>query len=105
LALINDTGIIVLIVAVVLLFGASQIPKVARNIAEAGKEFRKAHAEMEDAPQLTPAVSESVTADGDRVALTLAELDTLLRNRTGPPLTRRHDRTGARQEEKEPMGD
>jgi TatA/E family protein of Tat protein translocase len=47
LALINDTGIIVLLVAVALLFGASQIPKLARNLAEAGKEFRKAQAEME----------------------------------------------------------
>ena len=47
LALINDTGIIVLLVAVALLFGASQIPKLARNLGEAGKEFRKAQTEME----------------------------------------------------------
>lgn len=47
LALINDTGMIVLVVAIVLLFGASQIPKVARNIAQAGKEFRQAQAEIE----------------------------------------------------------
>jgi len=47
LALINDTGIIVLVVIVVVLFGAGQIPKIARNMAEAGKEFRKAQAEME----------------------------------------------------------
>lgn len=47
LALINDTGMLVLIAVVVVLFGASQIPKLARNLAEAGKEFRKAQAEME----------------------------------------------------------
>ncbi|MBO0714352.1 MAG: twin-arginine translocase TatA/TatE family subunit [Acidimicrobiales bacterium] len=47
LALINDTGIIVLVAVVVLLFGASQIPKLARNVAEAGREFRKAQAEVE----------------------------------------------------------
>jgi TatA/E family protein of Tat protein translocase len=47
LALINDTGIIVLLVAVALLFGASQIPKLARNLGEASKEFRKAQAEMD----------------------------------------------------------
>ena len=47
LALINDTGIIVLVVVVVVLFGAGQIPKIARNMAEAGKEFRKAQADME----------------------------------------------------------
>jgi TatA/E family protein of Tat protein translocase len=54
LGLINDTGIVVLIVAFVLLFGASQIPKVARNIAEAGKEFRKAHAELEETSTTPP---------------------------------------------------
>jgi TatA/E family protein of Tat protein translocase len=47
LALINDTGIIVLVAVMVVLFGASQIPKLARNLAEAGKEFRKAQAEVE----------------------------------------------------------
>jgi TatA/E family protein of Tat protein translocase len=47
LAFINDTGVIVLIVAMVVLFGTSQIPKLARNVAEAGKEFRKAQAEVE----------------------------------------------------------
>lgn len=45
--LINDTGIIVLILAMVVLFGTSQIPKLAKNLGEAGKEFRKAQAEME----------------------------------------------------------
>ncbi len=72
LALINDTGIVILIVAVVLLFGASQIPKVARNIAEAGKEFRKAHAEIEEAN--TP------PSGDDKVTLTRGELNSLLRN-------------------------
>ena len=73
LALINDTGIVVLIVAFVLLFGASQIPKVARNIAEAGKEFRKAHAELEQASAPTPA--------DDKVTMSVAELNALLRDR------------------------
>jgi sec-independent protein translocase protein TatA len=39
----NDTGILMVLVAVLLLFGASQIPKLARNLGEASKEFRKAH--------------------------------------------------------------
>ena len=72
LALINDTGIVVLIIAIVLLFGASQIPKVARNIAEAGKEFRKAHAELEDA--------NTSPAGDQKVSLSVGELNTLLRN-------------------------
>ncbi|HET6874289.1 MAG TPA: twin-arginine translocase TatA/TatE family subunit [Acidimicrobiales bacterium] len=42
LAVINDTGILVVLVAVVLLFGASRIPKLARNLGEASKEFKRA---------------------------------------------------------------
>jgi sec-independent protein translocase protein TatA len=53
LALINDTGILVVVLAVVVLFGASRLPKLARNLGEAGREFRKAHDEANpdtDAP-------------------------------------------------------
>jgi TatA/E family protein of Tat protein translocase len=86
LAIINDTGIIVLIAAVVLLFGASQIPKVARNIAEAGKEFRKAHAEMEEAHPARPNIQElsPPASKEDRVTLTAAELKALLGDRNVP---------------------
>ena len=54
LAVISDTGIIVLALAIVLLFGASQLPKMARNLAEAGREFRKAHAELDSATTPVP---------------------------------------------------
>lgn len=47
LAVINDTGILVVLVAVILLFGASRIPKLARNLGEASKEFKKAHDEID----------------------------------------------------------
>lgn len=75
LALINDTGIVVLIIAFVLLFGASQIPKAARSIAEAGKEFRKAHAELDEANTAPPA--------DEKVSLSLSELSSLLRDQAG----------------------
>src|SRR5579871_4406656 len=104
LALISDTGIIVLVAAIALLFGASHIPKLARNIAEAGKEFRKAHAEMDGtaspaapaAPAPTTAPAATVTPAPptalaatitpaaalqpatDRITLSRAELDALL---------------------------
>jgi TatA/E family protein of Tat protein translocase len=41
-----DLGYVVLVIVVVLLFG-SQLPKIARNIGIAGKEFRKAQHEAE----------------------------------------------------------
>ena len=47
-AFLSDTGIVVAVIAFVALFGASQIPKLARNLGEAGREFRKAHAELAD---------------------------------------------------------
>lgn len=47
LAFINDTGILVVVVVMMVIFGAGQIPKLARNLAQAGKEFRKAQADIE----------------------------------------------------------
>jgi TatA/E family protein of Tat protein translocase len=66
LAFINDTGILVVLLAVVLLFGASRLPKLARNLGEAGKEFRKA---QDDA-----AVKSS---PDELVTISRAELDAL----------------------------
>jgi TatA/E family protein of Tat protein translocase len=54
LAFINDTGMIVVVLAVVVLFGASRLPKLARNLGEAGREFRKAHDEA-NTPDTLPA--------------------------------------------------
>ncbi len=93
-----DIGIVV--VLVLILFGGSQLPKIARNVGMAGKEFRKAHdeASQDDAttPNATgaspaasaasptappaPAAVASSTAD-DRVSLSKAELDALLQER------------------------
>jgi sec-independent protein translocase protein TatA len=67
LAVINDTGILVVLVAVILLFGASQIPKLARNLGEASKEFRKAHEDSDGAPPTLP----------DQIALSRAQLEAL----------------------------
>lgn len=46
--LMGGDGLIVLIVALVVLVGGSQLPKIARNVGLAGKEFRKAQAEAEE---------------------------------------------------------
>jgi TatA/E family protein of Tat protein translocase len=41
-------GIIVLVIALIVLVGGSQLPKLARNVGMAGREFRKAQQEAED---------------------------------------------------------
>lgn len=76
LAVINDTGILVVLVAVVLLFGASRIPKLARNLGEASKEFRDAQDHPEAAP---PREMRSVGAGPEKVTMTRDELEALLR--------------------------
>jgi len=54
----------VLIIAVVVLFGGSQLPKLARNAGEAMKEFRKAHNEATEAsnPLGSPSATSPVGA-------------------------------------------
>jgi sec-independent protein translocase protein TatA len=45
-----DLGYVVIIVLVVMI-GGSQLPKIARNVGSAGREFRKAQAEAEEDAQ------------------------------------------------------
>ena len=84
LALINDTGMLVVALAVVLLFGASRLPKLARNLGEAGREFHKAHDEANPATDPAPAtptagvLQSRENANEGTVTLTRAQLDTLL---------------------------
>lgn len=89
-----DLGIVVVVILVVVL-GGSQLPKIARNVGMAGKEFRKGQeAEMNASPELPSSAQSSSDAtqpparqslpsddtDGS-VQLTRAQLDTLLRGR------------------------
>jgi sec-independent protein translocase protein TatA len=49
--MIGSTEIIVIVVVVLVLFGASAIPKFARSLGEAKKEFSKAMKEDENSQQ------------------------------------------------------
>ena len=40
-ALLEGTDLIVVVIVVLVLFGGSQIPKLARNLGQAQKEFKK----------------------------------------------------------------
>ena len=86
------------VLAVIVMFGGSQLPKLARNSGEALKEFRKAHNDA-TTPAVTPTAGQ-VLAPGapvttaaapasavvvptaeERITLTRAELDALLAKR------------------------
>jgi sec-independent protein translocase protein TatA len=68
-----DLGVFVLI-AIIVIFGGSQLPKIARNVGSAGKEFRKAQreAEEEDAVKKATAISPPAVTAGPAIATTAA---------------------------------
>ena len=70
---VNELVIILLIVLV--LFGASRLPKLARSLGEASKEFKKGVNEADNA-QASPAPKPD-----EKVTMTQAELDALLAER------------------------
>jgi TatA/E family protein of Tat protein translocase len=59
--MLGSDGLIVLVVAFVVLFGGSQLPKLAKNVGSAGREFRKAQMEAE-AHHAASAAAEAMTA-------------------------------------------
>jgi sec-independent protein translocase protein TatA len=84
--------LIIVIVVVVVLFGGSQIPKFARGVGQASKEFKKAAEDEEKKTPATPAPPAAITPPPpvappaaapaeDTVTLTKAELDALLAER------------------------
>jgi sec-independent protein translocase protein TatA len=98
-----DLGIVVILI-LLMLVGGSQLPKLARNLGMAGKEFRKAHDEaMSDTPsaasvapvsQIAPVpapivtqvastvpVAQPVAQPTDQVTLSRADLEALLKER------------------------
>ena len=83
-AFLSDTGILVAAVLFVALFGASQIPKLARNLGEAGREFRKAHSEFDAAATPTAPLPSPPACSDDRVTLTRSQYEALLVNPATP---------------------
>jgi sec-independent protein translocase protein TatA len=99
--IIGDDGLIVIVIALIVIFGGTKLPKIARNIGAAGKEFKKGQAEGHEdsgsessapvaapqpiAPQAIapPAPQPVVTtqAPADAVVLSKAELDALIEQR------------------------
>jgi sec-independent protein translocase protein TatA len=71
--------VVVIILAVVLLFGAGQLPKLARSMGEASKEFKKSQQEAEEEAKRDAAASAPST--DDKITMSKAELDALLAER------------------------
>ncbi len=67
--------LIIILLIVFLLFGATRLPKLAKSLGEASKEFKKGVAESEN-EQNNP-----TPKPDDKVTMTNAELDALLAER------------------------
>jgi sec-independent protein translocase protein TatA len=80
---IGAPELIIVLLVVLLLFGATRLPKLARSMGEASKEFKKGIGEKEAETAATPSASEQ------KVTMTQAELDALLAEREAE--TRRKD--------------
>ena len=91
-------GLIVIVIALIVIFGGSQLPKIARNVGAAGKEFKKGQVDGEEQaraaaaaeavapppPQLVAPPAPEVVAPApnpDTVTLSKAELDALIEQR------------------------
>jgi len=66
--------LIIVLVVVLLLFGSTKLPKLAKSLGEASKEFKKGVADI-DAPPPARLASE------EKVTMTKAELDAMLAER------------------------
>lgn len=72
---LGPTELIIILLIVLLLFGATRLPKLAKSLGEASKEFKKGVSESEN-EQVHPAPKPE-----DKVTMTNAELDALLAER------------------------
>lgn len=72
--------IIVIVLAIVLLVAAPKLPKYARSLGEANKEFKKAQREAEEDAKVEQAKAAAAPAD-DKITMSKADLDALIAER------------------------
>lgn len=71
--------IIVVVLAIVLLFGVNKLPKMARNLGEANKEFKKAQREAAEEDARSETAKQA--AGDDKITMSKADLDALIAER------------------------
>jgi len=81
-------AIVVVVLAIVLIFGFNKLPKMAKNLGEANKEFKKAQREAEEEAKAEAARAQAAEtqaakapAPTDSVTMSKAELDALIAER------------------------
>jgi len=77
--------IIIILVIVLLLFGSTRLPKLARSLGEASKEFKKGVNHEGDASPEKPDPNEEITMSRAELDRLLAERDAQHRPDAPPP--------------------
>jgi sec-independent protein translocase protein TatA len=71
-----------LILLLVLIFGVNKLPKMAKNLGEASKEFKKAQREAEEEAKAEEATKATKSAPADQsITMSKSELDALIAER------------------------
>jgi len=78
---IGPVELIVLLLVVLLLFGSTRLPKLARSMGEASREFKKGISDREKEQAEAEAVAARAAAEEEKVTLSRAELDAMLAER------------------------
>lgn len=80
---IGPVELIVLLLVVLLLFGSTRLPKLARSMGEASREFKKGinDREKEQAEAEATAITAAAGQADEKVTLSRAELDAMLAER------------------------
>jgi sec-independent protein translocase protein TatA len=78
--------LIIILLVVVLLFGSTKLPKLAKSLGEASKEFKKGVGEADVTPvQVKPSADEKVTMTKAELDALLAEREAQARGKEPPP--------------------
>lgn len=78
---IGPLELIIVLVVVLLLFGAARLPKLARSMGEASREFKKGIGEGASGEDRSAKAAADEAKPDEKVTMTKAELDALLAER------------------------
>jgi len=79
---LGPTELIIILVIVLLLFGTTRLPKLARSLGEASREFKKGVNERDQQEHGAPSVPPAPASDpNEQVTMSRAGLDALLAGR------------------------
>jgi sec-independent protein translocase protein TatA len=80
---VGPLELIIVLVVILLLFGSTKLPKLARSIGEASQEFKKGVSDggKDDAKAIESRPTDSRPKPTDKVTMTQSELDALLSER------------------------